>query len=88
LLRASAIPALTLLGQQFDGYAGRPDGSSNLVESSGLKVPFAGGRNVIRGIAGAVPSTVNTAPNCSHVVAAQPVVMLTILMIEVPPLAT
>jgi len=46
-------------------------------------VPFAGGRNVVCGLAGIASSTVSTAPNCSHVVAAQ-FAMLATLMIDVP----
>jgi hypothetical protein len=83
LLRASAVAALILLGQHVDGYDGSAAGWSKSVENDGLTAPFAGGRNVVCGLAGIASSTVSTAPNCSHVVAAQ-LAMLTTLMIEVP----
>jgi hypothetical protein len=82
LLRASAVAALILLGQHVDGYDGRAAGWSKSVENNGLMVPFAGGRNVVCGLAGIASSTVSTAPNCSHVVVQ--FAMLTTLMIDVP----
>ena len=69
----------------MDEYDGSDEAMRLLVENNGLLVPMAGGRNVVPGLAGAVPSTVRTAADWTQVVCAellQPVVLITLMMDE------